>query len=508
MTHTRVVLLLGLAGIIVMGAIKGFELFTLGQAEKVGTDARDTKGRILIGVDSWVGYFPLCSAEMAARLRDDGYLLECVDDKADYGDRYAKLKRGDYSFAVGTVDSFLVAGEKSQYAGAIVAVIDESKGGDAIVARKSRFADLESLKGVSSAAVAFTPDSPSEHLLRAVVSHFDVDALREDNAKQIKTDGAESALESLDGGKADIAVLWEPVLTHALKNPEYVQLLSTAETQRIIVDVLIANLVVAQKQPDLIKMVLKRYFETLSFYRDNPEKLQLALMKEYKLKPAQVEKMIAGVSWKSLAANAREWFGLKREAGQREALVETIRSALDILFDHKVFGRNPLPGQDPYRLLNRMPLENLVNEVGGVESETEKVTFKELTEQQWGSLVSLGALKVRPVSFTLGSSDLTLEGKSVIDELIANLAHYPRFRVEVRGHSGLTGDAAANKQLSQDRADSVLRYIDVTYGLEPHRWRAVGFGSERPLPKKPGESDRGYGYRLPRVEMVLLIDET
>ena len=104
--------------------------------------------------------------------------------------------------------------------------------------------------------------------------------------------------------------------------------------------------------------------------------------------------MIAGVSWKSLAANAREWFGLKREAGQREALVETIRSALDILFDHKVFGRNPLPGQDPYRLLNRMPLESLVNEIGGVEGETEKVTFKELTEQQWGSLVSLGALKV------------------------------------------------------------------------------------------------------------------
>ena len=161
---------------------------------------------------------------------------------------------------------------------------------DAIVARKSRFADLESLKGVSSAAVAFTPDSPLEHLLRAVVSHFDVEALREDNAKQIKTDGAESALESLDAGKADIAVLWEPVLTHALKNPDYVQLLSTAETQRIIVDVLDyesgGRPKAAGFDQDGVKTVLKPCRFIVTIWR----KLQLALMKEYKLKPAQVEK--------------------------------------------------------------------------------------------------------------------------------------------------------------------------------------------------------------------------
>ena len=33
-------------------------------------------------------------------------------------------------------------------------------------------------------------------------------------------------------------------------------------------------------------------------------------------------------------------------------------------------------------------------------------------------------------------------------------------------------------------------------------------GSERPLPKSQAKVTGGYGYRLPRVEMVLLIDET
>jgi outer membrane protein OmpA-like peptidoglycan-associated protein len=85
-----------------------------------------------------------------------------------------------------------------------------------------------------------------------------------------------------------------------------------------------------------------------------------------------------------------------------------------------------------------------------------------------------------------------------------DLQHYPHFRVEVRGHTGLRGDANANLALSQERADAVLRYIDVTYGLDGNRVRAIGFGDSKPLAKKPGESDRAYNYRLPRVEIVLV----
>ena len=53
------------------------------------TDARGTKGRIAIGVDNWVGYFPLCSDEMRKRMRTAGYVLQCEDDKADYPKRFA-----------------------------------------------------------------------------------------------------------------------------------------------------------------------------------------------------------------------------------------------------------------------------------------------------------------------------------------------------------------------------------------------------------------------------------
>ena len=70
--------------------------------------------------------------------------------------------------------------------------------------------------------------------------------------------------------------------------------------------------------------------------------------------------------------------------------------------------------------------------------------------------------------------------------------------------SMLENDKHANDQLSQARADAVIRYIETSLSIEENRYRAIGYGSSRPLAKKPGESNRAYNYRLPRVEISLV----
>ena len=67
--------------------------------------ARHQGPKLTIGVDNWIGYFPLCSGEMRKRMRTAGYVLACDDDKADYRDAHAALKRGELQFAVATVDA-------------------------------------------------------------------------------------------------------------------------------------------------------------------------------------------------------------------------------------------------------------------------------------------------------------------------------------------------------------------------------------------------------------------
>ena len=64
----------------------------------------------MIGVDNWIGYFPLCSDEMRKRMRTAGYVLHCEDDKADYPKRLRTLKSNELQFAVATVDAYLLNG--------------------------------------------------------------------------------------------------------------------------------------------------------------------------------------------------------------------------------------------------------------------------------------------------------------------------------------------------------------------------------------------------------------
>src|SRR4030095_13910893 len=116
--------------------------------------------------------------------------------------------------------------------GAIIAVIDESKGGDAIVAWKDKAGSLDALKAAQTPTIAFTPASPSEYLLRATAVHFDVPALRSGKGKwRVEADGSPDALKRFLDHKTDAAVVWEPDVTRALATPGVIKLLSTAATQ-------------------------------------------------------------------------------------------------------------------------------------------------------------------------------------------------------------------------------------------------------------------------------------
>ena len=52
--------------------------------------------------------------------------------------------------------------------------------------------------------------------------------------------------------------------------------------------------------------------------------------------------------------------------------------------------------------------------------------------------------------------------------------------LQVEGHTDATGGAARNRQLSQQRAESVRDYL-VKAGVEGKRMVALGFGPDRPI---------------------------
>lgn len=510
--HVKVFLaLLVLGALAILGA--KFALPQVRDAlERSTSDAAATQGTLRVAVDSWVGYFPLCSGEMTKRMRAQGYLLRCEDDKAAYAERFRRLKDDELELAVATVDAYVLNGAPHGYPGVIVAVIDESKGGDAIVARRSAVASLDDLKRKPAVRVAYTPASPSEHLLKAIATHFDLAGLKRGGAAQrVEADGSSDALEKLKAGKADVAVLWEPDVSRAVADPAFVKLIGTEDTDKLIVDVLLASRRLLQEKPEAVRIVLEQYFATLKHYQDAPQQLRDEVEDAIDLSPDQVEAMLQGVAWASLTDNGAQWFGVTPTGlPGEEGLIDAVSSAVTILTSAGDFARNPLPDEDAYRITNRQFVSTLYLAQGGGAAVTGAQSlsrpFTPLDEKGWARLREVGSLKVEPIGFTRGTATLDEDGRAALDRLVERLRHYPHYRVMVRGHTGTGGDPQANVELSKQRARSVAEYLLATHQLDGNRVHAVGYGGSRPLPREGAESDRAYAYRLPRVEIALVAE--
>jgi outer membrane protein OmpA-like peptidoglycan-associated protein len=102
------------------------------------------------------------------------------------------------------------------------------------------------------------------------------------------------------------------------------------------------------------------------------------------------------------------------------------------------------------------------------------------------------------LNFETGSTQLTPESRPTVDSLIAILKAYPAVAVVLEGHTDNTGDAAANKKLSLDRAAAV-RDLLVVGGVAESRVNTAGFGSEKPIDSNDTESGRARNRRLELV---------
>lgn len=506
-SHVKAVILilaLGLAGIV--GARYLLPLLQ-DTRQRETSDASVTRGTLVVGTDNWIGYFPLCSTPMAKRMRQAGWVLRCENDNADYQARFQRLASGEIQFAVATVDSYLLSGAPLDFPGTIIAVIDESKGGDAVLAREEVTANLDGLKDATDIEVAFTPASPSEHLLRTIRTHFDVPFMRGSRGRwRVETDGSSAALELLLKGEVGMAALWEPDVSRALAKPGIVKLIGTEDMERLIVDILLVGRGFSRDHPEAVAALLDNYFQTLKLYRDRPDELEADVIQDTGLTRGQVGSMLRGVSWTTLGENAAVWFGISGGGPfADEGLVETIAGAIRILTNSGDLARDPLPDGDPYRITNRQFIADLSKRLGGTADDSggRVRRFTPLDDTGWARLKEIGSLKMEAIGFRRGTADLAYEGKIELDRLAERLSHYPNFRILVKGHSGITGDPRANLRLSKERAEAVARYLLVTYDMDPNRLRILGYGSSRPLPRLPGESDRAYSYRLPRVEVTL-----
>ena len=93
------------------------------------------------------------------------------------------------------------------------------------------------------------------------------------------------------------------------------------------------------------------------------------------------------------------------------------------------------------------------------------------------------------VQFTVGSAELLPVSFSLLDEVAKMMKDNPQIeQVQIEGHTDSTGPAAVNRKLSQQRAESVVKYLGGK-GVGAKRMTAKGYGPDMPI--ADNETDGG-----------------
>ncbi len=120
-------------------------------------------------------------------------------------------------------------------------------------------------------------------------------------------------------------------------------------------------------------------------------------------------------------------------------------------------------------------LDNCPNEKGPASNQGCPEKKKQLV------VIARGKLDIKDkVYFASGRSTILRRSHALLDQIASVIAGHPELvRIEIEGHTDDRGAAEANKRLSQQRAESVRRYL-IEKGIEASRLVAVGLGEERP----------------------------
>ncbi len=511
MNRTAIALIL--IGVVAIMFIGLYFVIKAGLNEQRNQSASDAKVNLTVRMagDGYLGYFFINSPEMKRQSVNRGLAVNFTNDGGAYADRLEKFANGQYDGIVLPVNSYLEHGLKYKYPGVIVASIAESKGADAIVgfADKLPTGKIGDLNN-SALKIVYTGQSPSSFLLDLTIVDFDLFNLSSSNTWRKEVGGSNEVLKLAKQKDGDVFVMWEPDVSKALKEvPGLKEVWGSNGFRGYIVDVFVFRRDFVSSHKDELVKFFEAYFSTMRAYANDRGRLIEDMKIATRLKDDEIESMLKEIDWYDLQENAAEQFGIAdgEVSKSKDGVVNTIIACTNILLKTGKLTKDPL--SDPYSIINSQIIKQVQDRLPATVGKTkEKHAFGELPADDWKSLKEVGAMRVEPISFQSSSATLNSQGVAEVDKIRDLLGNnYPDNRVIVRGHTGTGSDESESIKLSQARAQAVVDRL-VSDGLEKARLRAEGIGSSQPPAKRPGENQRAYMYRIPRVEFVLLLDNS
>ena len=105
-------------------------------------------------------------------------------------------------------------------------------------------------------------------------------------------------------------------------------------------------------------------------------------------------------------------------------------------------------------------------------------------------------LRLVGLGFDSGASELKAESFDLLAKVEKAIDVFPRSELIIEGHTDSYGGDESNQKLSQDRAESVQRYMVNAMRIPSYRLIAIGYGETNPVANNETESGRAKNRRI------------
>ncbi|MBU8879720.1 ABC transporter substrate-binding protein [Bacillus sp. FJAT-29790] len=269
-------------------------------------EAADEKTSLALGVATWVGYGPLYIAQEKGFFKKNGIDVDLMKMESNTDRRTAMAANRIQGFA-STVDTHVVSAASDVSVVQVVA-LDESYGGDGIVAQK----EIKSLQDLKGKRVAVQTDGGASFFWFLYLLKQEGIDFKEIDAQNMTAGDAGAAFVA---NKVDAAVTWEPWLTKA-KNTDFGSVLITSDkSPGVITSTIGMRKDFVEKNPETVKALVKSWFEAVEYYKTNREDSLAIMGKAMGQTASELEESLQGVRFYDEEKN-KEYFGTKDHPGK------------------------------------------------------------------------------------------------------------------------------------------------------------------------------------------------
>ncbi|MCL6547665.1 MAG: ABC transporter substrate-binding protein [Alicyclobacillus sp.] len=283
---------------------------------------------VSIALSTWTGFAPLYVAEEKGFFDKEGVHVNLEKMEA-VADRRSAMAANRIQGFTTTVDSHVVTAATGIPVTQVLA-LDDSYGGDGIVAKKN----IKSLKDLRGKTVAVQTDGGASYFFFLyLLQKAGIDP------KSIKFQSmtAGDAGAAFVAGKVDAAVTWEPWLSRAEHTSFGHVLIKSTATPGVITDTLGLRTDFVKAHPDKVKAIVRGWFDALKYIKTHKADAYAIMAKNMGQSVADFTPTVSTIRWYDQKMN-RAYFGHPVTSGK---LYQLTNMAANFWLKHGIISKKP-----------------------------------------------------------------------------------------------------------------------------------------------------------------------